>query len=330
MDNAKISKCGTGNGYRLPRFFVYIGRTRKCYFQLGVLNIKFRKMVEQNNGIDDFQKFSDFAGAKKLRISNKLRIVSDLSGKSRTVFYKYFNTENLLKSLAENSLYLASPSQWDDPFETKYMESLGTIAPQDEKDTSTLKEYSVFATCFKGESEIVNEEAAWKIYMSGSESIVRVEIDAYNLCYGLCNSIFDEGKLYFSKMVYQSRNDIVTPAGIPVPGEPDSEEKLQDLFINNFSLKRNAYNYEEEVRVSLIRKDGKDIDHMILSNFNWDDVINKITLQPLNPFQPQYEEKLLRNISTYQKIKYVNSKMKIYKSNLYDSNEENEETEINL
>ena len=162
------------------------------------------------------------------------------------------------------------------------------------------------------------------------ESIVRVEIDAYNLCYGLCNSIFDEGKLYFSKMVYQSRNDIVTPAGIPVPGEPDSEEKLQDLFINNFSLKRNAYNYEEEVRVSLIRKDGKDIDHMILSNFNWDDVINKITLQPLNPFQPQYEEKLLRNISTYQKIKYVNSKMKIYKSNLYDSNEENEETEINL
>ena len=93
MDNAKISKCGTGNGYRLPRFFVYIGRTRKCYFQLGVLNIKFRKMVEQNNGIDEFQEFSDFAGAKKLRISNKLRIVSDLSGKSRTVFYKYFKTK---------------------------------------------------------------------------------------------------------------------------------------------------------------------------------------------------------------------------------------------
>lgn len=286
-------------------------------------------MVEQNNGIDDFQKFSDFAGAKKLRISNKLRIVSDLSGKSRTVFYKYFNTENLLKSLAENSLYLASPSQWDDPFETKYMESLGTIAPQDEKDTSTLKEYSVFATCFKGESEIVNEEAAWKIYMSGSESIVRVEIDAHNLCLALCNSNF-EGKLYLSKMVYKSRNDIVTPEAISGSVKLDNEEALEDLFINNFSLKRNAYKYEEEVRVSLIKKGGKDIDHMILSNFNWDGVIKRITLQPLNPFQPQYEEKLLRNISTYQKIKYVNSKMKIYKSNLYDSNEENEETEIIL
>ena len=69
---------------------------------------------------------------------------------------------------------------------------------------------------------------------------------------------------------------------------------------------------------------------MILSNFNWDGVIRKITLQPLNPRQPQYEEKLLRNISNYHKIKYVNSNMEICKSNLYDSNEEKEETVINL
>ena len=285
-------------------------------------------MVEQNNGIDDSQKFSDFAGAKKLRISNKLKEELDQSGE--TVFYKYLKTENLLKSLAEDSLYLASPSQWDDPFETKYMESLGTIAPQAEEDTSRLKEYSVFATCFKGDGGIANEEAAWKIYMSGSESLVRVEIDAKKLCEALCNSTFGEGKLYLSKMVYQSRKDIVTPVGIPVPGESDSEEKLQDLFINNFSLKRNAYKYEEEVRVSLIRKGGKDIDHMILSNFNWDGVIKRITLQPLNPRQPQYEEKRLRNILTYYKIKDVNSNMEICKSNLYDSNKKEEETVINL
>ena len=60
---------------------------------------------------------------KKLRISNKLKKVLDHSGKKGSVFYKYFKTENLLKSLVENSLYLASPSQWDDPFETKYMKS---------------------------------------------------------------------------------------------------------------------------------------------------------------------------------------------------------------
>ena len=267
-----------------------------------------------------------------MRISNKLKEELDQSGE--TVFYKYFKTENLLKSLAENSLYLASPSQWDDPFETKYMESLGTIAPQAEEDTSRLKEYSVFATCFKGDGGIANEEAAWKIYMSGSESLVRVEIDAKKLCEALCNSNFDEGKLYLSKMVYQLREEIFTPEAIskaiPRSVKLDKEEALQDLFINNFSLKRDAYKYEEEVRVSLIRKGGKDIDHMILSNFNWDGVIRKITLQPLNPRQPQYEEKLLRNISNYHKIKYVNSNMEICKSNLYDSNEEKEETVINL
>ena len=287
-------------------------------------------MGEQEKKAKEIQNFSDFNKEKKLRISNKLKKVLDHSGKKGSVFYKYFKTENLLKSLVEKSLYLASPSQWDDPFETKYMESLGTIAPQAEEDTSRLKEYSVFATCFKGDSGIANEEAAWKIYMSGSESLVRVEIDAYNLCHALCNSNFDEGKLYLSKMVYQSRNYIVTPKAIPCSVKLYNEEALQDLFINNFSLKRNAYKYEEEVRVSLIRKGGKDINHIILSNFNWDGVIKKITLQPLNPRQPQYEEKLLINISTYHKIKYVNSKMKIYKSNLYDSNEKKEDTKINL
>lgn len=284
-------------------------------------------MEEQEKGTNGFQKFSDFTGAKKLRISNKLK--EELDQRGETVFYKYLKTENLLKSLAENSLYLASPSQWDDPFETKYMESLGTIAPQAEEDTSRLKEYSVFATCFKGDSGIANEEAAWKIYMSGSESLVRVEIDAHNLCLALCNSNF-EGKLYLSKMVYKSRNDIVTPEAISGSVKLDNEEALEDLFINNFSLKRNAYKYEEEVRVSLIKKGGKDIDHMILSNFNWDGVIKRITLQPLNPRQPQYEEKRLRNILTYYKIKDANSDMKICKSNLYDSNEEEEETVIIL
>lgn len=287
-------------------------------------------MGEQEKKAKEIQNFSDFNKEKKLRISNKLKKVLDHSGKKGSVFYKYFKTENLLKSLVEKSLYLASPSQWDDPFETKYMESLGTIAPQAEEDTSRLKEYSVFATCFKGDNGIANEEAAWKIYMSGSESLVRVKIDAKKLCEALCNSTFGEGKLYLSKMVYLSRKDIVNLVGIPVPGESDSEEKLPDLFINNFSLKRNAYKYEEEVRVSLIRKDGKDIDHMILSNFNWDGVIKRITLQPHNPRQPQYEEKILRNILTYYKIKDVNSNMEICKSNLYDSKKKEEETVINL
>ena len=288
-------------------------------------------MGEQEKKAKEIQNFSDFSKEKKLRISNKLKKVLDHSGKKGSVFYKYFKTENLLKSLVENSLYLASPSQWDDPFETKYMKSLETIAPQDEKDTSTLKEYSVFATCFKGYSGIANEEAAWKIYLSGSESLVRLEIDAKKLCEALCNSTFGEGKLYLSKMVYQSRKDIVTPEAISGSVKLDNEEEaLEDLFINNFSLKRNAYKYEEEVRVSLIKKGGKDIDHMILSNFNWDGVIKKITLQPLNPRQPQYEEKRLRNILTYYKIKDVNSNMEICKSNLYDSNEKEEETVIIL
>ncbi len=293
------------------------------------------KMLENGN---NFQEFTNFLGSEKLRISNKLKIVSDLKGEKRTVFYRYFKTEHLLKSLAEHTLYLASPSSWDDPFETKYMESLDNIGLQKEEDTNTLKEYSVFATCFKGESAKVNEEAAWKIYMPASGSIVRVEIDAYELCYALCNSIFDGGYLYLSKMDYRLRKNIVTPTPIFDPNintlkqvsEKERAVKLRDLFINNFSLKRNAYNYEEEVRVSLIRKGVEDVDHMLLSNFNWGHVINKITLQPLNPNKPQYEEKILRNIATYQKIKYLIPNKKIYKSNLYDSNEVDEETEVKL
>jgi len=113
-------------------------------------------MLENGN---NFQEFTNFLGSEKLRISNKLKIVSDLKGEKRTVFYRYFKTEHLLKSLAEHTLYLASPSSWDDPFETKYMESLDNIGLQKEEDTNTLKEYSVFATCFKGESAKVNEEA---------------------------------------------------------------------------------------------------------------------------------------------------------------------------
>ena len=60
------------------------------------------KMLENGN---NFQEFTNFLGSEKLRISNKLKIVSDLKGEKRTVFY---SNSSLKFEIKAKQFYAAS------------------------------------------------------------------------------------------------------------------------------------------------------------------------------------------------------------------------------
>lgn len=273
--------------------------------------------------------FERYKNSNKLRISNELKFRKTVNPKC---LLKYIQTDYFIESLAKKTLYLSSPSKWDDPFETKYMDSLDLIKDQCEKDKETLKNFSVFATCFKRKdnNKESNEHVGWNSYLHEGESVVRLEIDTNKLCDALLDSHFENGTLYLSSMNYQKRKDIVKPTRINynIPTESD-DYRLQDLYINNFSLKQKAYEYEDEIRLSLISDNRHIEDHVLLNNFDWNKVIISITLQPLNKKSLSFKESLDKNISTYQQIRYlINKDIPLFRSNLYDSNEIEMVTEI--
>ena len=140
----------------------------------------------------DFERYND---SNKLRISNELDVTKTDNPKC---LLKYIQADYFIESLAKKTLYLSSPSKWDDPFETKYMDSLDLIKDQCEKDKETLKNFSVFATCFKRKdnNKESNEHVGWNSYLHEGESVVRLEIDTYKLCDALLDSHFENGTLY--------------------------------------------------------------------------------------------------------------------------------------
>lgn len=175
-----------------------------------------------------------------------------------------------------------------------------------------------------------NEHVGWNSYLHEGESVVRLEIDTNKLCDALLDSHFENGTLYLSSMNYQERKDIVKPTGIGYDISKESNDyRLQDLYIKNFSLKQKAYEYEDEIRLSLISDNCHIEDHVLLNNFDWNKVIISITLQPLNKNSLSFKESLDKNISTYQQIRYlINKDITLFRSNLYDSNEIEMVTEI--
>lgn len=289
-----------------------------------------RKNISSNaHPMSNFQVFKGYNNSNKLRISNELEFRKTVNPKC---LLKYIQTDYFIESLAEKTLYLSSPSKWDDPFETKYMDSLDLIKDQCEKDKETLKNFSVFATCFKRKdnNKESNEHVGWNSYLHEGESVVRLEIDTYKLCDALLDSHFENGTLYLSSMNYQERKNIVKPTKIGYDISKESNDyRLQDLYIKNFSLKQKAYEYEDEIRLSLISDNCHIEDHVLLNNFDWNKVIISITLQPLNKKYLSFKESLEKNISTYQQIRYwINKDITLYRSNLYDSNEIEMVTEI--
>lgn len=190
--------------------------------------------------------------------------------------FKYMPLDTFILSLNSGSIRFVEPSVWDDQYEKRFY-CANYHFPGAENSTPR-----VYATCFTSKSV---SNAAWKVYSHNKglgAYCVQLEINVVKLR----NQIESSGmKIVEKKVVYMPESKIrdTHKRGSELYGKYFSEFNIH-RFLELLSIKRNAYDYEKEVRMFVIpdlfaKRDvrkGKG-DHYDI-RISWKDVINKIRI----------------------------------------------------
>ena len=206
---------------------------------------------------------------------------------------KYMKISNLVKSIEENNFFFTSPLNWFDPFELFFFRPQMNIANEGL--------VCVHACCFAC-NDIENEEGFWQIWSIGeNEPIVRVTYNIEKLLESLNRNAKDQYDFYLAGMEYVSRDKIMN---LYQEKQVDSYEKIDD-YLNMLCHKRNAYKYENELRLFVKRKatDNQPENTIIREIGYCDGIITEITLPPAKPFGNSNPDKEM--IKEYQEC--VNS-----------------------
>lgn len=206
----------------------------------------------------DIEKSESTAFFSRVKTSPELRIAYRLGGreKNKTIVsgrslkyskvYKYMTLDAFLMSLYTGKWRFFEPSKWNDKCEQRFYcaryELTGgeECAPQ------------LFATCV---TRLENSEAAWKVYSHGQgmgAHCVQLEVDIVELR----KQIERSGLRYEERpIVYQDEKYIMN---LHKENHPDYAAYFKSFSLEKFldllSLKRNAYEYEKEIRLFFIPK----------------------------------------------------------------------------
>lgn len=228
--------------------------------------------------------------------------------------FKIMPLENVLKSLdypyySDPYLWFANPTTWKDPFESRFINATyGKFGQFPLKDRC-------WATCITPERTV---EAQWNMY-SDNQLGVQIVFNKKTLLGCICK-FADQNNMdvYIGKVQYESQEDIKSSVTSPtfnkLIGTPFCLSN-RDSLIRTFFLKRNAYRYENEIRILLVLRDG--------AKFSADDSnmgikvpVNKATFNRL-VLSPNTEEKA----STL--LKGAISSFRVEQSRLYDPESKN-------
>lgn len=193
-----------------------------------------------------------------------------------TKVYKYMTIETFLVSLYAKTWRFFEPNKWNDKFEQRFYcadyKNIGMehMTPQ------------LFATCVTREK---NSEAAWKVYSHGQglgSHCVQLELDIDKLRIELNKNDLKIAEMYVKykeeKFILELHNK--------------NKSKAYEAYFSSFSLKkflklltlkRNAYKYENEIRLFAIPKGnasrsiGNDSQSKDLA-IDWSKVIRKVRI----------------------------------------------------
>ena len=206
--------------------------------------------------------------------SEKKSVVRKMDLNYKTV-YKYMTLDAFFMSLYTGKWRFFEPSKWNDKYEQRFYCARYELNV-DEKVTPQL-----FATCLTRQK---NSEAAWKVYSQGQgmgTHCVQLEMDIVELR----KQIERKDYKYEERLInYQNEKYILDLHKRTSPNyakyfESFSLEKYLDLL----SLKRDAYKYEEEVRLFVIpyesgqRHSHKNAIHLDI-DIEWKNVIRKVRI----------------------------------------------------
>lgn len=187
--------------------------------------------------------------------------------------YKYMTLDAFLASLYSKTWRFFEPSKWNDKFEQRFYCARYILTG------ANYNPSQVFATCV---TRVKNNEAAWKVYSHGQGlgiHCVQLELDVAQLRKQLRANMYNFEE---RTVTYKSEEFILKLHKKNNKNRNVYFSKFTlDSFLKLLSLKREAYSYEQEVRLFIIpkivkkRNRGKKTQHEDIK-IEWDKIINKV------------------------------------------------------
>lgn len=177
----------------------------------------------------------------------------------KTPLFKIISLEYAMESLKPGSQYFwfANPSTWKDPFESRFLRA------QYVDGTNTIQTFplvnKIFCCCF---TPVRTMEPQWKMYSTkkSANNVVRLTIEKEKFIEELKLLCQEGNRVFIGKVEYQATKII--------EGSVHKNPFFMNCFdLNSFDtqirlmlLKRNAYMYENEIRIFIIppKVDGID------------------------------------------------------------------------
>ena len=216
------------------------------------------------------------------------------------VVSKYMPASRIIEAIEKNSFFFSSPEGWFDPFEMLFY---NRVRLETEK--------TIHACCFAC-NDIENEEGFWNIWsIDTPEPIVRVTYNIEKLFNALENQS-DNNKYYLAGMEYCPRAKLF-----------DVKDSLEDKpfsveeYLNLLCLKREAYKYENELRLFVVREKTNS-SNTIISNIDYSiGIIAEITLPPAKPLGNSHPARtLLKCMQDVQNLQVKSKLDELIKSNV--------------
>lgn len=195
---------------------------------------------------------------------------------SKNYLSKFMPLEYALGSLKNKYLWLANPTQWEDPFEKRFVTAKYIDEAGKEKDFSWLGR--VFCICF---TQTPRSEAYWSVY-SRKEIGIQLRINRSELLKELDEFSKDNEnfKVYIGKVEYMKAIDIKKPLSqIPMVDKPKNMNS-SDFKARLLLLKRKDFEYENEIRIIVVKRKETQEKGIRLPIKDIYQLINQITIDP--------------------------------------------------
>lgn len=236
---------------------------------------------------------------------------------STKLIYRYMPMEYALQTLNNQELWFAKPSTWKDPFEKRFIEAMYKV--QNQIIDFPLKD-KVFCMCL---TQTAASEAYWNIY-SRQQYGIKFSLNKEVLLKQLEDFASDpdcDYNVYIGGVEYMATADIKKHLSKIPFNSPEPPIILNDrMCVRLLLLKRNAYKYEDEVRIILVRKKA-----LNTNGFNWKyrclntDIIHTITLDPSTPpaTESLYKEIFINKYKFHPVDTTKGIRHRVHKSQLY-------------
>ena len=242
--------------------------------------------------------------------------------KDKSTVFKYLPLDRFVKMVDKKELVFVTPVTWYDPFEQLYFgvdcSSRGYVTED-------------IACMCVSEKSSTNEDASWKVYAGSNNKAVRISIEQDKLLrlledYAAANAF----QVYIGKVEYSYEKKEIEK--LHIASSPHHDDYFppamkREHYLSLMLLKRNAFSYENEARIFLV-KDSITFDANKLLKIQCDykatGIVSNVMLSPYPPVREKGDlasrvRQKINNLESEEIKKTLNDKLgcRIQQSQLY-------------